>query len=286
MNTEIWKNKDRFIQNLIDSIQREFERLNNTEDVYEQVKFFIKLLEEKIITIRKTKDPNHSKLYLFITKKISTPYVFIVGSSNLTNSGLLSQNELNIEINNYYRFKEAEKYFDDLWRDAITLSEDDMRKLIYKIKNETTFKEKISLYNKEANNYRNIAIEYSKKGNYQEAIKCFQKSIEIYEKNGDYYNVSKAKLDLGNVYTKIKDYENAEKYLFEGFKGIKKAGDKFWEAMSYWFFGRLYRDKGYKKTAKECYTYAYNLFKSLYLEKEAHDVLNEMDKLDELKQLI
>jgi hypothetical protein len=41
------KNKDRFIQNLIDSIQREFERLNNAEDIYEQVKFFIKLLEEK-----------------------------------------------------------------------------------------------------------------------------------------------------------------------------------------------------------------------------------------------
>jgi tetratricopeptide (TPR) repeat protein len=274
------KNKDKFIQNLIDSIQREFERLNNAEDIYEQVKFFIKLLEEKIITIRKAKDPNHSKLYLFTTKKISAPYVFIVGSSNLTNSGLLSQNELNVEINNYNRFKEAEKYFDDLWRDAITLSEDDVRKLIYKIKNETTFKKKISLNNKEVNNYRKIAIEYNKKREYQEGIRYFQKSIEIYEKNEDYRNASISKLDLGDTYRKMKDYENAEKYLSEGLEGIKKVGDKYWEAMGYWYFGWFYRYKKDKEIAREYYHRAHNLFVVIGAEKMAKIVLNDMENLD------
>jgi tetratricopeptide (TPR) repeat protein len=259
------KKKDRLVQDLIDSIEKEFERQNNAEDTYEQVKFFIKLLEERIIVIKKTLEPNHSKLYLFKTKDISAPNLFISGSSNLTTRGLVTQKEFNIEIKDY-RFEEAEKYFDDLWKDSIVLSENDMRNLIYKIK--------------EVINYRNTAIEYSKEGRYQDAIRCFQKSIEIYEKNEDYRNASIGKLDIGNTYTKMKDYENAEKYLSEGLEGVKKIDDKYWEAKGYWYFGWLYRDKGDKKTAREYYTRAYDLFKSIGAEKMAKTVWNDREKLD------
>ena len=77
----------------------------------------------------------------------------------------------------------------------------------------------------------------------------------------------------------MKDYENAEKYLSEGLEGVKKVGDKYWEATGYEYLGRLYRDKGDKKTAKEYFTLAYNLYKSIGAEGDAQSVLNEMDIL-------
>jgi predicted negative regulator of RcsB-dependent stress response len=81
----------------------------------------------------------------------------------------------------------------------------------------------------------------------------------------------------------MKDYENAEKYLSEGLEGVKKVGDKSWEAYGYWYFGDLYRDKGDEKTAKEYYTHAYNLYKSIGAEGYAQSVLNDIKKLDESK---
>ena len=108
------KSKDEYFQALINSVKTAFtsQELDN-QDIYEQAEFFVKLLEEKIIVIRKTREPNHSKLYLFKTKEKSAPSLFITGSSNLTRAGLVSQNEFNVEIKDY-GFEEAEKYFDDL----------------------------------------------------------------------------------------------------------------------------------------------------------------------------
>lgn len=135
------KSKDEYFQALINSIKTAFtsQELDN-EDIYEQVRFFVKLFEEKIIVIRKTWEPNHSKLYLFKTKETSAPHLFITGSSNLTRAGLVSQYEFNVEIKDY-GFEEAEKYFDNLWKDSIALSEDDVKKLVYTINKETALRD-------------------------------------------------------------------------------------------------------------------------------------------------
>ncbi len=99
----------------------------DTEEFYEQVVFFLRLLEEGRLQIRKTFDPNHAKLYLFRLDEagqllINAPGRFITGSSNLTRAGLLSQHEFNVEIGDY-GWEDAEAYFDDLWQMAIPLSE-------------------------------------------------------------------------------------------------------------------------------------------------------------------
>lgn len=134
------KNKDKYIQALINSVKTAFTSSElDTEEIYQQVEFFIKLLEEKIIVIKKTKEPNHSKLYLFKTNEKSAPHLFITGSSNLTRAGIINQIEFNVEIKDY-GFKEAEKYFDDQWKNAISLSEDDVKKLIHTIENETALR--------------------------------------------------------------------------------------------------------------------------------------------------
>jgi len=154
------------------------------------------------------------------------------------------------------------------------------------------YEESLSLQTNEkdkAATYNNIAIAYiyNKKDDYQKAVEYFKKAIEIAEKYGDYHDVSKRKLNLGDTYRRMKDYENAEKYLSEGFEGVKKVGDKYSEATGYLYFGLLYIiDKEDVKSAKEYFTRAYNLFKSIGVEGNAQFVLyvlNEMKKLDEAK---
>jgi hypothetical protein len=69
----------------------------------------------------------------------------------------------------------------------------------------------------------------------------------------------------------------------EGLEGVKKVGDKYGEAVAYYYLGWLYIDKGDKKTAKDYLTRAYNLFKSIGAEGNAIGVLSDIQKLEEKK---
>jgi len=105
------------------------EQLDN-EEFYRQVDFFVKLIEEDKLRIKKTQEPNHAKLYIFKIKehlKGIANCKFITGSSNLTKAGITEQNEFNVEIGDYGT-EEAEKYFDELWDSAIDITEDVQRK--------------------------------------------------------------------------------------------------------------------------------------------------------------
>lgn len=104
----------------------------DTQEFYEQVAFFLRLLENGRLHIRKTLEPNHAKLYLFrldeeTQEALNGPGRFITGSSNLTRSGLIGQNEFNVEIGDY-GWEEAERYFDELWDMAIPITELDERR--------------------------------------------------------------------------------------------------------------------------------------------------------------
>jgi len=120
------ENKEETIRDFIESIKIAFtnEKLDKKE-IYEQAEFFVELLEKRKLVIRKTKDPNHAKLYLFKTTETGAPELFITGSSNLTLAGIESQNEFNVEIKDY-GFKDAEEYFDAHWERAIELSAEDV----------------------------------------------------------------------------------------------------------------------------------------------------------------
>jgi tetratricopeptide (TPR) repeat protein len=141
------------------------------------------------------------------------------------------------------------------------------------LKLQTDEKEKATTYN-------NIAIIYSSKGNYQKAVEYFQKAIEIHKMSGDDHYVPQWKLNLGDTYRKMKDYEKAEKHILEGLEGVKKVGDKYGEAVAYYYLGWLYIDKGDKKTAKDYVTRAYNLFKSIGAEGNAEEVLSAIRELE------
>lgn len=98
----------------------------DSQEKIEQILFFIELIKNKKLIIRKTIDPNHAKLYLFELDgtQISRNKLFITGSSNLTRAGLKDQNEFNIEIGDF-GYEEAKSYFDGLWESAVEITEDD-----------------------------------------------------------------------------------------------------------------------------------------------------------------
>jgi superfamily II DNA or RNA helicase len=140
------EHNDNLSQNeLFNNFMRSLDIAMNDDDMdnnifYQQLKFFLKLIVEDRLMIRKTYKPNHAKLYLFKLYKnlFNIQGEFITGSSNLTKAGLKSQNEFNIEVRDY-GFTEAENYFDELWEESIKITENDIRKkeLINFLKNDT-----------------------------------------------------------------------------------------------------------------------------------------------------
>ncbi len=104
----------------------------DTEDFYNQVEFFLNMLDQGRLMIRKTENPNHAKLYLFKLNNEQAEIQnmhgqFVTGSSNLTKAGLSGQEEFNVEIKDY-GFEDAESYFDELWERGIQISENNERK--------------------------------------------------------------------------------------------------------------------------------------------------------------
>ncbi len=120
---------DRFFESL--NIALNDENLDNQE-FYEQVSYFLELLQNGRLQIKKTLEPNHAKLYFFKVKDevkglLPEDGKFITGSSNLTRAGVQGQNEFNVEISDYGT-KEAEEYFDELWNTAVPITEIPKRK--------------------------------------------------------------------------------------------------------------------------------------------------------------
>ncbi len=100
----------------------------DTEEFYTQVQFFLDMIKQERLVVRKTCDPNHAKLYIFKFNETQavfqgTPGQIITGSSNLTSAGLSGQNEFNVEIRDY-GFNDANAYFDELWERAAKLTEE------------------------------------------------------------------------------------------------------------------------------------------------------------------
>ena len=119
---------DRFFESL--HIALNDENLDNQE-FYEQVSYFLELLQNGRLQIKKTLEPNHAKLYFFKLKgavaSLSPNGRFITGSSNLTRAGVQGQNEFNVEISDFGA-NEAEEYFNDLWQTAVPITEIPERK--------------------------------------------------------------------------------------------------------------------------------------------------------------
>ncbi len=116
---------DNFFDNVRTSLRdEEFD----TQSFHEQINFFLQIIRDDRLIIRKTREPNHAKIYFFHDEdNVVRKKFFITGSSNLTRSGLGTQAEFNVEISDY-GVEDAEEYFDALWEDSVKITEDDANK--------------------------------------------------------------------------------------------------------------------------------------------------------------
>lgn len=116
----------------------------DTHDFYQQFSLFIKMIKEDRLIIRKTRQPNHAKLYISIDlDNAQCQRTFITGSSNLTRSGLSGQAEFNVEISDLGAPLQAEAFFDALWNEAVEITEFDegKKKLLKLLEKETLTRE-------------------------------------------------------------------------------------------------------------------------------------------------
>lgn len=87
---------------------------------------FLKKLENGTLEVRKTKEPNHAKMYLFCMPSEATitgldDSKVIIGSSNFSIQGFKARNEVNIYLKDGHDFEDGSKIFNELWEDSIPL---------------------------------------------------------------------------------------------------------------------------------------------------------------------
>jgi hypothetical protein len=102
----------------------------DSEEKQAAFRLFFEKIKDGSLEIRKTKLPNHAKMYLFQNNKEadeggSYPGVLITGSSNLSLSGLKDRLELNAILRDKSDFEEGQKIFDELWETAIIVASKD-----------------------------------------------------------------------------------------------------------------------------------------------------------------
>jgi superfamily II DNA or RNA helicase len=100
-------------------------------DTYESEKsfrFFIEKLKSGTLEVKKTKSPNHAKMYVFVSDDAHSfngkePGRVIVGSSNLSFQGLEGRTEVNVMLGgpDASDYVEAEDLFNKLWDEAVPL---------------------------------------------------------------------------------------------------------------------------------------------------------------------
>ena len=102
---------------------------------HERLGIFLSMLREGRLEIRKTREPNHAKLYIFNLDdtQVGSRKYWITGSSNFSEPGLVMRDELNVQIGDFGQ-EEVQEYFDELWNDAVPLTEsEEDRRLIVEI---------------------------------------------------------------------------------------------------------------------------------------------------------
>lgn len=113
-------------QRIRDDFYSKFIKLFNKTNIFDTkqkqdtFKVFYEKIKDGSLEIRKTKEPNHAKLYLFeaINDFSQTlPGHMIIGSSNLSVSGLKTRNELNVVFHDE-DYNKGKELFDRLWEDA------------------------------------------------------------------------------------------------------------------------------------------------------------------------
>ncbi|GHV74164.1 ATP-dependent helicase [Spirochaetia bacterium] len=102
----------------------------DSEKAQEAFTLFFTKIKDGTLEIRKTKESNHAKMYLFQNKEEfdnggTLPGTLITGSSNLSFAGLKNRLELNAVLYDESDYKEGVKIFEEIWGTAIPVADKD-----------------------------------------------------------------------------------------------------------------------------------------------------------------
>ena len=131
-------------QEVEDLVQKEMEDSKDSRNVEEGVIKFIEWVSNDKLEIKAYPSQNiHAKLYIMTFKKgdRDTGRV-ITGSSNFTQAGLVDNLEFNVELKNRSDYDFAKNKFDELWCNAVDVSE----KYVQTIQDKTWLSQNISPY--------------------------------------------------------------------------------------------------------------------------------------------
>lgn len=121
------KSQKREIINKTFALQKEF--IENIDQTFENKVYLnnlSKMIENRKLKVKiYTKGRLHSKAYIFDYKKnLYEKGIAIVGSSNLTLSGLTDNTELNIVVHGNDNYEQLSKWFENLWNESEDFNEE------------------------------------------------------------------------------------------------------------------------------------------------------------------
>src|ERR1051325_281382 len=125
------KEKDAALEEVSAAVRTRIEQLSQTNEDERVINLLLKLIEEKRFVIRVyTKSRLHAKAYIFDypTQRYDRGMA-IIGSSNLSLSGLVDNTELNVEVHGKGNHEQLTKWFNDLWGEAEDFDAELMREL-------------------------------------------------------------------------------------------------------------------------------------------------------------
>ena len=138
---------------------------------------------------------------------------------------------------------------------------------------------KLNSEDKNANTYNNIALLYTKKGEYQKCVDFLKKSIAIHENNGNYHGQAQTLLNLGDTYREMKLYTEANDTLFSGLEKIRKLKDSYWEAVAHQYIGWLYSNMGNISLARKWMKPAVDIYTRIGAADSAKQAQADLDYL-------
>jgi len=111
----------------------------DTKEKQDAFRIFLKKIKDGSLEIRKTLEPNHAKLYIFENKEEHTqggsfPGTLIMGSSNLSGSGLRDRFEINVLSRDKASYLEVFEMFKKIWSDSITIvDKNNLQEFLYSV---------------------------------------------------------------------------------------------------------------------------------------------------------
>ena len=124
-------------------------------------------------------------------------------------------------------------------------------------------KEKIGNQKGIANSLNNIGDIYKKQGDYGEALMFYKKSLHIFKETGDKRGISNSLSNIGDIYYKQGDYDQALNYYKKSIKIKKDIEDKIGISNSLGNIGGIYKDLGNFQEALTYFTDALKISKDI-----------------------